>query len=185
MAFEVEMKFALPATVSPDTLLVRVQARPTETKTQSDYYFNHPSRDFAQTDEALRLWDEGGSIHITYKGPKLDKATKTREEIEIPLGLTTSNVPALSGLLEKLGFRKVAVVQKVRREFHLDWEGNDTIISVDQVTGVGNFVEIEQMADQNSLDQARQSVVRLAEHLGLRSSERRSYLELLLAETTR
>jgi adenylate cyclase class 2 len=180
MSFEVEMKFRVPTGRSPETLLAQIQAEPSGKKFQSDYYFNHPSRDFALTDEALRLRDEDGRIHITYKGPKLDANTKTREEIEIPLGLTTSDVPQLAQLLTKLGFRQVAVVRKSRNEFQLLWENAQTTLSIDQVDGLGHFVEIEQVVDQNHLDAARQSVQNLARHLGLDASERRSYLELLL-----
>ena len=51
---------------------------------QVDEYFNHPCRDFAVTDEALRLRkDPDGKM--TYKGPKLDRTTKTREEIEMDI----------------------------------------------------------------------------------------------------
>jgi adenylate cyclase class 2 len=52
---------------------------------QSDQYFAHPSRDFALTDEALRIRTSGGESFVTYKGPKLDTTTKTRHELELTL----------------------------------------------------------------------------------------------------
>ena len=52
---------------------------------QVDQYFAHPARDFAQTDEALRLRRVGKQNFITYKGSKIDATTKTRREIELPL----------------------------------------------------------------------------------------------------
>ena len=44
-----------------------------------------PCRDFAQTDEALRIRTVGDTSFVTYKGPKLDATTKTRRELELPL----------------------------------------------------------------------------------------------------
>lgn len=52
---------------------------------QVDRYFGHPSRDFAVTDEALRLRSTADGVVITWKGPRLDAAAKTRREIELPL----------------------------------------------------------------------------------------------------
>ena len=52
---------------------------------QIDCYYAHPVRDFAASDEALRLRQVGENNYITYKGPKLDTTTKTRREIEISL----------------------------------------------------------------------------------------------------
>ena len=49
---------------------------------QVDRYFAHPCRDFARTDEALRLRRDGDDVAITWKGPRIDAATKTRRESE-------------------------------------------------------------------------------------------------------
>lgn len=180
MAYEVEMKFPLPAGLDLTPILDALGAVAGEPKHQRDRYFNHPTRDFVQTDEALRLRDEDGAVHLTYKGPKLDATTKTREEIEIPLSLTEGDVVSLVRILQKLGFREVAVVAKRRQEFVALWEQVRTTLSVDEVDGVGRFIEIEQVASPATLDRARESLGRLATHLGLGPGERRSYLELLL-----
>ena len=65
-------------------------------------------RDFAQTDEALRIRQVSGANQITYKGPKIDEATKTRREIEIPLAPGTDLVTKYQELLEAIGFRWAA-----------------------------------------------------------------------------
>ena len=51
-----------------------------ESRVEEDLYFNHPSRDFGKTDEALRLRRVNNNCKITYKGPKLSKETKARIE---------------------------------------------------------------------------------------------------------
>ncbi|NIO39590.1 MAG: class IV adenylate cyclase, partial [Burkholderiales bacterium] len=60
-------------------------ARLVSTFDQRDQYMLHPSRDFRETDEAFRIRVEGESATLTYKGPKMDRQTKTRPEIEVAL----------------------------------------------------------------------------------------------------
>jgi adenylate cyclase class IV len=50
------------------------------------------------------------------------------------------------------------------------------------VSGLGTFVELELMADETGLEQAQRTIGNLAGELELSSSERRSYLELLLGK---
>jgi adenylate cyclase class 2 len=148
---------------------------------QSDRYFAHPARDFAKTDEALRIRTVGGMSFVTYKGPKLDATTKTRREIELPLDPKDVDGSQFAELLTALGFTKVAIVRKKRRPFHLHVEGRDVEGALDEITELGTFVELELAAEQSELDSARQVIANLAAELALGTSERRSYLEMLLA----
>src|SRR5262245_15405794 len=85
MQYEVEQKHRV---TDKAALIARLQERGAildEPIEQSDQYFTHPCRDFATTDEALRIRVVGDKSFVTYKGPKLDTTTKTRREIELPL----------------------------------------------------------------------------------------------------
>src|SRR5262245_14385164 len=84
--FEVELKFPLPDVAPVAVKLADLGAEPAEAIAQSDVYFNHPVRDFAQSDEAFRVRSIGAKNFVTYKGPVVDTQTKTRREIELPLG---------------------------------------------------------------------------------------------------
>jgi adenylate cyclase class 2 len=53
-------------------------------------------------------------------------------------------------------------------------------VALDDVEGLGAFVELELMAREDQLDAARAALSQLASQLQLAGSERRSYLELLL-----
>lgn len=147
---------------------------------QVDQYFAHPSRDYARTDEALRIRTAGGASFVTYKGPKLDAATKTRREIELPLDPADADGSQFGELLGALGFTPVSVVRKQRRTFVIVCNGCDVSGALDEVDGLGTFVELELAADDAGLDAARRTIARLADELALGPSERRSYLELLL-----
>lgn len=147
---------------------------------QIDQYFAHPARDFAKTDEALRIRTFGGASFVTYKGPKLDTATKTRRELELPLAATDSDGTQFAELLGALGFVPVAIVRKSRRPFHISHQGHEVEGAFDEVDGVGTFVELELQSDDAGLDAAKSTISTLAAELKLGLHERRSYLEMLL-----
>jgi len=182
MNYEVELKFLLTGADRQRVIaeLLRLGAERQPQIEQRDLYFNHPARDFAQTDEALRIRVVGESSFITYKGPLLDSQTKSRHEIELPVGQNPSDGDRLSELLELLGFRKVRTVAKTRVAWHLHWEDRPAEVVLDDVQGLGQFLELEILTDLSALDEVRASVLRLAEHFSLAHSERRSYLRLLL-----
>ena len=180
MRFEVEQKHPVDDVAA---LVGRLEQRGVEIGPpieQADHYFNHPARDYALTDEALRIRSMGGKSFATYKGPKLDASTKTRRELELPLDSSDADGKQFAELLAALGFESVAVVRKHRRTFHIEWNGRVVEGALDDVDGVGSFVELELQADEAELDEARTTIAAIADDLNLGPSERRSYLELLL-----
>jgi adenylate cyclase class 2 len=178
--YEVEQKFPVPDLAALEARFVELGARFGPPVEQVDAYFAHPSRDFASTDEALRIRRIGNRNLITYKGPKIDPHTKTRREIELPLGEGADNFAAWRSLLVALGFRPVADVQKRRRTAEIDWQGRSFEATLDDVTRVGTFCELETSADDSTLEAAKASLHSLAKQLQLTTPERRSYLEMLL-----
>lgn len=145
-----------------------------------DHYFNAPDRDFARTDEALRIRSIGPGNVVTYKGPKLDKETKTRSEIEVPLAAGPHVAEEFGRLLVHLKYRPVARLHKCRVVAHLQRGGFDLEVCLDSVDGVGHFVELEILAEPDRQAEAKAVLAQLAADLGLRQSERRSYLEMYL-----
>jgi adenylate cyclase class 2 len=180
MTYEVELKFPLE---HPDGILSQLDELNATRGTpiqQHDRYFNHPSRNFAKTDEALRIRSTGGAHRVTYKGPLVDEKSKTRREIEIPFGTQETDAAQFAEMLVILGFQEVGTVSKTRVPYHLHWEEGELELVFDNVDKLGRFLEIEIMADESSRHTARDSILRLAQRLGLENSERRSYLSLLL-----
>lgn len=180
MGFEVEVKFHVDDFAKVQDRLKELGAAFHKQKQQIDLYLKHPSRDFASTDEALRLRCDDGRYCVTYKGPKVDAETKTREEIELPLAAGEDTPQQWTRLLEKLGFGRVAEVHKTRSVYGLQVCGFDVEVALDSVQNVGSFVELETQADEARLDEARTMIRNLADRLGVTASERRSYLEMLL-----
>ncbi len=186
--YEVEQKFRVTDHAAIEARLVALAARFREPVEQVDRYFAHPCRDFARTDEALRLRRVGDEVAVTWKGPRIDSSTKTRRELELGL----AEVPPLPGgpgggqaildrwteLLEALGFRRVRDVAKRRRSARVPWQGTEVEVALDTVDGLGDFVELELQASQGEVPQAIACLESLARELGCEGSERRSYLEL-------
>ncbi len=180
MSYEVELKFPVADVAELRWRIEELGARAGPPIAQSDRYFAHPSRDFKQTNEALRVRSLGDRCVVTYKGPVLDREVKTRREIELPIGTTAAEGNEFAEMLVLLGFREVRRVEKVRVPFHLDWNGVSMELALDEVAGLGLFVEIETLADDSNRDVRRDAVLALAARLGLTTPERRSYLSMLL-----
>jgi adenylate cyclase class 2 len=181
MSYEVELKFAVDDREALVARLESMGAGAGRSVRQEDRYFNHPSRDFALTDEAFRIRRDGDHNCLTYKGPKVDATTKTRREIEVPFEPGDDARSKTAEMLRRLGFREVRTVAKTRVEYELSIESMVVHAVVDDVDGVGTYAELETIADESSLEKAKLTLTALAEKLGLTRSERRSYLELLLS----
>jgi adenylate cyclase class 2 len=177
---EVEQKFPVEDLAVIESTLRSLGATASEPKRETDLYYAHPARDFAVTDEALRIRRSGDANWITYKGPKIDATTKTRREIDLPLPGGPEGYASWASLVEALGFRPVAEVSKERRKALVAWEGRRVEVSLDRVHDVGTFVELELVTDADDVASAKSCIASLAQRLGLSGSERRSYLELLL-----
>lgn len=175
---EVEVKAHAPQDQGAlEEKLVKIGAQRFGEEFQEDIYFNAPHRDFAQTDEALRIRKvtNGASekIFITYKGAKMDEVSKTRKEIEV--GVEDSH--KVADIFQNLSFRPVATVRKNRIIYTL----NDLIITLDEVQEVGNFVEIEKEIDEGvDTKEALDEIFATYSKIGIEDNfERRSYLELM------
>ena len=180
MRYEVEEKFPVADMPALESRLAARGAAVSEPRQEIDLYFAHPARDFASTDEALRIRRTERCCYITYKGPKVDTTTKTRREIELPLGSPEDQAAGWEQLLAALGFTPVAEVRKLRRKATIPWQGRRVEVSLDDVRGLGTYVELELAAGREDLESAKACVASLAEELGLLGSETKSYLELLL-----
>lgn len=180
MKFEVENKYAVDDVARIEGRLAEAQATIGPAMEQCDVYFAHPARDFAATDEALRIRTVGDQSWTTYKGPKVDRETKTRREIELPLGQGPEDAARFAELLAELSFRRVIEVRKSRREARFSWGGREVIAALDEVDLLGGFVEIEIVAEEGDLPAAQQAILEIAAAWGLSEPIRRSYLAMLL-----
>ena len=182
MQLEIEQKFPVADLSRIRQTLESLGATFKPPVSQVDSYFRHPIRDFATTDEALRLRRVGDENCITYKGPKIDAETKTRRELELSLEPGKKAFDSWTELLEILGFGWVRDVSKSRTPGSITWEGDEVGLALDQVDGLGTYLELEILADEAELESAKKRLLSLAKKLGLRQTEKRGYLDLLLSQ---
>lgn len=165
---EVEVKARCDPEVADKILEMGAVLKGTEH--HQDVYFNSPNRDFRRTDEALRIRIKEEGAHLTYKGPKLDSLTKSRLELTVKL----DNPLAMEKILVELGFRPSGEVRKRRTKYTF----GDITFALDDVEGLGSFLEIETLAEDDWADE-QERVLEILRLLGLGESIRKSYLELL------
>jgi|BEDMetMinimDraft_2_1075160.scaffolds.fasta_scaffold00164_10 adenylate cyclase class 2 len=140
---------------------------------QEDTYYAFRYRDFGATDEALRVRRANDKTELTYKGPRGSVGVKSREEVTI----SVDSADKVNILLQRLGFTPLAKIRKNRINFLY----RDLVISLDQVDGLGLFIEFE----GNRIEESE--LIREAEHLvrelGINGErENRTYLEMLMEE---
>lgn len=185
MVWEVEQKFRSPNPEAVLTFLKTAGAVAQPVEHQTDTYFAHPQRDFAETNEALRTrrLDQDGRIarfECTYKGPRLPGPTKTRQEWNSTID--RDDADSFHRTLTALGFREVATVAKTRRPFRLRWRERDYSICLDHIDRLGNFLEVETLVEHDhELEAARTELPELAEQLAAGELVTASYLRLVLA----
>lgn len=174
---EVEVKAKINSFEDIKKELSKLPAEKTKTEYQKDIYFNSPIVDFAETDEALRIRktksETEDHIFITYKGPKINSKSKTREEVEMAI----EDEEKAKKIFQHIGFKKVRTVIK-NREYY---KYKNFEISLDDVEGLDPYMEIEVALDDGTdYSEAQKSIFKLFEKLNITDGfERTSYLELL------
>ena len=145
---------------------------------QRDVYYDAPHREFGATDEALRIrresTDGGETAVLTYKGPRVEGAGKSRPEHETAV----RDGDDAAAVLEGLGFEPAATVEKEREV----WCWADETVVLDAVTGLGEFVEVEREVPEERVEAAYEATRERLRELGLDPAEgiTTSYLGLLL-----
>jgi len=178
--YEVEVKVA----ADHDAVRQRLpdDAEAMGTVEQVDTYFDAPHRNFAQSDEALRLrrerpaGDGEWTTAVTYKGPLLEAESKSREEFETEV----AEGETMQTVFERLGFERAAEVRKERDRYAV----GEFTVTFDTVYGLGEYVEVETERDDAGISDARDAARDVLTDLGCDPDDqiRTSYLGLLLAE---
>lgn len=181
MSYEVELKFQVAELADLRRQLDELGLADIHEIHQSDEYFRHPVRDFAQTDEAFRIRSQGERVCLTYKGPKLDAKSKTRREIEVAID-RKSPPGAVREMLLLLGFQPAGCVNKNRVEGAITHQDRRVVVAMDQVDRLGEFVEFEIVIEhEQEIPDARETILALAEQLNVGASDRRGYIQMIEA----
>lgn len=134
---ENEIKVRYPGTAEEARALVESRGyRTVRRRTlESNRVFDRAG-ELRQSDQLLRLRQEGDRSRVTYKGPAHSARHKSREEIEF----NVSDAAALAEVLERLGYRVAFRYEKYRTEYRAPDEPG--VVTVDE-TPMGIFLELE------------------------------------------
>ncbi len=139
---------------------------------QEDTFFRRPGNDPLAADEALRLRRSAGGFELTYKGPRqAGSSVKARSEESVALQDDPTR------LLAAMGYDPTAQVRKRRESAHVD----GVTLALDDVAGLGWFVELEVVCEPDAVAAARTAIADAARRLGLADAQTlsESYVEML------
>lgn len=151
----------------------------TTTVYEKDTYFNSSSYDLKVADKALRIREhrnldtDKSEYTLNFKGPKLDDTTMTREETEFEIPSYAHGERLFNGL----GFFAAGGVEKTRMQY----TKGEITCCLDNVTGLGEFLEIEIVAPESRYDASIEKINALLQELGLSMDDtiRHSYLSMI------
>lgn len=158
-----------------------------------DTYYNMPIglRDFANSDEALRIrssteYDKSKQntkkiiCYLTYKGKKIDRISKSRQEIELKF----DDAKSMREILSIIGFREILTVKKERELYEFEYKDNRIEALIDYLPALNNyFLEVELTAHTSEeLDEKRELLFDFLSLFGYTKEDsiRKSYLELII-----
>jgi adenylate cyclase class 2 len=168
---EIESKYHSPGNDKVEKALAKLGGKKIAEGLIEDIYFSHPGRDFGKTDEALRIRKMEDGSELSYKGPRMKaEDVKAREEVTLKI----DNSLAAQRIIERLGFTEVCSIKKKRTSYVYD----KIRIDLDDVEGLGEFVEIEILTE--SPDRTAALFETAVKELALQKSEPKTYLELIL-----
>ena len=172
MLYEVESKNRVESIDRIKQILEENNAGYLGVSMQDDMYYNSLIRDYAKTDEALRIRNTGDSAELTYKGPKVKTSgVKAREEYNV----TVSSAADMENILTKTGFFVSRGVKKRREEYSF----MGATVALDIVEGLGHFVEIEIISEDK--DSAAGKIKEIKKFLDIEGeSISTSYLEMII-----
>ena len=174
---EIEVKARIDDSRKMERAIISMGATPIGIQDQADTYYNAPHRNFEKTDEALRIRVEDGDAFLTYKGPKMDTISKTRQEFQTVI----KDTETMGNILTSLGFIPVATVTKRRKNYRL----GDFFISLDEVHDLGSFIEVEiPVKNSKNYEEKVESILKIMEKLDIdrTATIRESYLEMILGK---
>ena len=159
---EVEFKFEL---FNSDKLIIKLNqiADFKGEESQKDTYYNAPHRNFLSVSpikEWLRIRETNGKTKVNYKN-----FHHTSEYNAVSCDEFETNVEdkeVIKRIFESLNFSEMIVLEKVRK----NWEYKNVIISVDEVRGLGSFIEVEAGDGFESIEDAKKQLQIVIKEIG-------------------
>jgi adenylate cyclase class 2 len=147
-------------------------------KEEEDLFFVSSYDPSFGVDKTLKLRRSSNGVQLIFKSKRATKDLK--ENLEMEVGIKREDENDLLRLLRELGFRESVTVKKKRTSFRFD----GYTVNVDDVAGLGSFLEVEVLVNENSVEKAYRRIASVLLALGLSHKKvvLKSYAEMLTAQ---
>jgi adenylate cyclase, class 2 len=160
--YEVEVKAKVSNLESLKHQLQNLGCELSEPITQHDYIYNQIGIDFANhKTPVLRLREQNGKIIFTLKKDRGDELDCIEKEVEV------DNRQTMEEIFEIMGYSKSIEVHKRRQK----GKCNGYEVCLDEVEGLGSFIEVEKMTEDDG-EKVKEELVQFLESLGVQRSDR-------------
>jgi len=145
---------------------------------EEDVFFANPNDPSFGMDKTLKLRRSNNGAKLIFKSRRATKGLK--ENLEVEVRIKEGDEGNLLHLLELLGFKESVVIRKKRLSFSVD----GCTVNLDDVKGLGSFLEIEVLASEGNADDAYDKIVSLLSALGLSHKKLifKGYAEMMVAQ---
>ena len=177
---EIERKFRLsPKKMVDIQHILEKESRKLTPMHQVDqvFLYNISSfKDFEQGMPVMRLRTANGNTQLTYKRAINNAGDCLEHE------LVVESAETMQRILEEMGYRHVTLVDKTRIEIKKD----RLTLALDKVAGLGDFLELEILAEKADSGDAEKTILQKAAEFGLTADdiERKKYDEMLSTLTS-
>lgn len=175
---EIEVKFPLKNEKAIIAFLNKNAQQKTTRVVQKDSYFTPPHKNFLSPKfpyEWLRLRESGEETVLNYKHfyPENEKTIDYCDEFE-----TKVDSPVIRKIFANLQFKELVIVEKSRST----WIFKDIEIAIDNVKGLGSFIELEITTPFEDPKKAKEYLYAVIKEIGVETGEEdyRGYPFLLL-----
>ncbi len=118
--------------------------------------------EFQPDKNLLRIRETGSKFVLTLKQPKSNEQDAIEHETEI------QDASEMKEILQHMGLHEAVQVHKMRRKTHYnDWE-----ICLDEVEGLGSFIEVEKIADDPNIESVQNELFDFLKSLGIKPENR-------------
>lgn len=183
---EVEIKLSIADAETVEMKLQNLGFQKENLMRESDVYLNSTDFNLREKDRALRIRNcenlstgETQTV-LTYKGPKMDHISMTRQELETEV----ADANVCQEILMGIGYTQIYPVCKLRQYYQKE----EVTACVDRVERLGDFLELEILTDnENGREKALKQLNEMLEKLGYRMEDTiySSYLSMLQANEGR
>lgn len=113
----------------------------------------------------LRIREQGDEVRLTAKAPR---STSREELVKHEYELVVNSAAEARALLQLMGYIPVVRTVKTRRKAHF----NEYEICLDEVEGLGTFIELERIAEVTKADHIQREMMEFLISLGISPEQR-------------